>query len=164
MPRRYPWAGGAGDVAGYHVERALGDYSVACFVRWNFPDELNRLLLCFCPEDPDVWSDGSKGSNEVARFDSADAGGFARMSGDAWSCRVWGHVDSLALEGGVAVDRCGLFCSVAGPLQSVLRAQIWGVIILVQAAAAVHVRVYNLNVVRFIQGLSPCKPFQLLND
>ena len=89
---------------------------------------------------PDVWSDGSEVTKVVAHIDSAGAGGFARISGDAWNRRVWGHLDSLAHEVVGAVDGCRLFCSVLGPLQSVQRAEIWEVILLLQAAAAVHVR------------------------
>ena len=63
---------------------------------------------------------------------------------------------------------CWLYCSVPGPLQSVQRAEFLGVILLLQAAAAVQIGIDNLDVVRhedrIIQGLVPCKPFELLND
>ena len=59
-------------------------------------------------------------------------------------------------------------CSVPGPLQSVQRAQIWGVILLLQAAAAVRIGMDNLDVGRqvhrIIQSLAPCKPIELLSD
>ena len=67
-----------------------------------------------------------------------------------------------------AVEKCRVFCSVPGPLHSVQRAEIWGVILVLQAAAAVQIGIGNLDVVRhvdrIIQGLAPCKPFELLND
>ena len=59
---------------------------VGWFLLWICPSTLTRGL--------------SEVANDVAHIDSTGAGGFARISGDAWSRRVSGHLDSLALEGG----------------------------------------------------------------
>ena len=72
---------------------------------------------------------------------------FARFSGDAWFDWEWGHLDLLPQEVGNVVDKCRLFCPVPGPLQSVRRAEIQGVTLALQAAAA-HVGVDDLEVVR----------------
>ena len=55
------------------------------------------------------------------------------------------------------MDRCRLFCSVSSPLQSVQRAETWGVIVLLQAAVAFHVGTDHLNVVGHVVGLMPDK-------
>ena len=52
------------------------------------------------------------------------------------------------------MDKCWLFCSVPAPLHSVRRAEIWSVVLVLQAAASAHVGVDNLNVVRHVAG--PC--------
>ena len=46
-----------------------------------------------------------------------------------------------------------LFCSIRGPLQSVHRAEIWGVLVALQCCAATHIEVDNLNLVNHISSL-----------
>ena len=82
--------------------------------------------------------------------------GFLVMLGVA-GCRGTWILLLLLVE--VAVDRCRSFCSVPSPLQSVQRAETWGVIVLLQAAVAFHVGIDHLNVVGHV-GM----PFELLND
>ena len=48
---------------------------------------------------------------------------------------------------------CRGFCSVLGPLQSVQRAEMWGVILALQSSSAVHLGVDNLGVVRHVGRL-----------
>ena len=54
----------------------------------------------------------------------------------------------------------GVGCSVLSPVLCSLRAEIWSVILLLQAAATVHVGIDNLNVVRhgdrLVQVAAPC--------
>ena len=54
--------------------------------------------------------------------------------------------------------------SIRGPLQSVQRAELWGVILALQCSSAVHLGVDNLNVVRHVsrilEGRVPCRPFE----
>ena len=63
---------------------------------------------------------------------------------------------------------CGGFCSVPGPLQSVQRAEMWGVILALQSSDAVRVGVDNLGVVlhvgRLLDGHCGSVPFELVND
>ena len=49
--------------------------------------------------------------------------------------------------------RCRGYCSVPGPLQTVQRAELWGVILALQASCGVHLGVDNLNVVRHVGRL-----------
>ena len=57
-----------------------------------------------------------------------------------------GHVDGVRVDPDLAC--CKGFCSVPGPLQSVQRAEMWGVILALQTSRAVHLGVDNLGVVR----------------
>ena len=51
------------------------------------------------------------------------------------------------------VQSCRGFFSVPGPLQSVQRAEMWGVILALQSSCAVHLGVDNLGVVRHVGRL-----------
>ena len=54
---------------------------------------------------------------------------------------IGGHIDDVRLD---AVQRsCRGFCSVPGALQSVQRAELWGVILALQSSSAVHLGVDN---------------------
>ena len=60
------------------------------------------------------------------------------------------------------------FGSVPGPLQSVQRAEMWGVILALQSSGAVHLGVDNLSVVRHVgrllDGRHGPTPFELVKD
>ena len=66
---------------------------------------------------------------------------FAHQSDHCWSTRSWGHVDGVRSDCNV----CRGFFSVPGPLQSVQRAEMWGVILALQSSRAVHLGVDNLG-------------------
>ena len=97
---------------------------------------------------------------------AADAGFFAHQSESCWSGRRWGHVDRV-LTNEVA-QSCRGFVSVPGPLQTVQRAELWGVILALQSADAVHVGVDSLGVVRHVGRLlddcSFATPLELVTD
>ena len=54
---------------------------------------------------------------------------------------------------GEVVGACRGFCSVPGPLQSVQRAEFWGVILALQANDGIHLGIDNLGVVRHVGRL-----------
>ena len=60
------------------------------------------------------------------------------------------------------------FCSFPGPLHTVQRADLWGVILALQASEAIHLDVDNLHVVRhvgrLVDGNRGVTPVELLND
>ena len=60
-----------------------------------------------------------------------------------------GHWDEDVGDGSV-VSACRVFCSVPGPLQTVQRAELWGVILALQASDGVHLGIDNLGVVRHV--------------
>ena len=68
-----------------------------------------------------------------------------------WSDRRWGHVDRVQWDR--VAHSCRGFVSVPGPLHTVKRAELWGVILALQSSDAVHVGVDNLGVVRHVGRL-----------
>ena len=102
---------------------------------------------------PDVWSDGSLVVHEVSGVGVAGCGVYARASGAAWFGRKWGHLDLLPPLPDGAGEACRLYCSVPGPLQSVQRAELWGVLVALQGCLRLHVGVDNLNIVNHLAGL-----------
>ena len=89
------------------------------------------------PDVLDVWTVGSWVLDKVAGVSSAGSGFFAHQSELAWSARRWSHVDHVRLVVGGGLS-CGGFCSFPGPLQSVQRAELWGVILALQSFDPVH--------------------------
>ena len=92
---------------------------------------------------------------------------FARQSEHCWRERRWGHVDRLRPDVGDG-RVCKGFCSVPGPLQTVQRAEMWGVILALQSSDAVHLGVDNLGVVRHVgrlwNGHHGPTPFEVVTD
>ena len=84
-----------------------------------------------------------------------------------WFDRRWGQLELLP-PSELGFERCVLFDSVRGPLQSVQRVELWGVILALQCFSAVHLGVDNLNVVRHVSRILedrvPCRPFELTFD
>ena len=135
-----PWAASAAESAGYLVESALGGYSSGLLAEWGPPDEYDQVAVASLVQDhPNVWSDGSLVLDKVTGISSSGAGFFAHQSVSFWDDRRWGQVDLIRPEGNV--QSCRGFCSVPGPLQSVQRAEMWGVVLALQSSGAVHLGV-----------------------
>ena len=161
-----PWAVDVGQVASKRLEVALGSYVGT----GREPVDLFPLVRSDAPlaDAPDVWSDGSLVLDSFSGLGSAGCGVYARCSGAAWFHRWWGHLDLLPPLPDGSGEACRLYCSVLGPLQTVQRAEIWGVLVALQGFTRMHVGVDNLNVVRhvsrIINGESAGRPFPLVND
>ena len=84
----------------------------------------------------------------------------------SWNGRRWDHVDAVFVDRDLVC--CGGFSSVPGPLQTAQRAEMWGVILALQASRAIHLGVDNLGVVRHVgrllDGCRGAVPFELVND
>ena len=115
------------------------------------------------PDVPEVWSEGSLVLDSVTGVSAAGAGFFAHQSEHCWNGRRWGHVDRVQLDRVPQSSRG--FVSVPGPLQTVQRSELCGVILALQSSDAVHVGVDNLGVVRHVgrllDGRHGSPPFQL---
>ena len=113
--------------------------------------------------EPDVWSDGSLVQDKVSGASSSGSGFLLIIVAH----RRWGHLDDDF--GGDRATRsfCG-YCSVPGPLQTVQRAEFWGVILDLQAVEGIHTGADNLSVVRHVGRLldgSDCsRPVELVKD
>ena len=95
------------------------------------------------------------------------AGCFTLWVSRLWACWKWDHWDEDVGDGSV-VSTCRGFCSVPGPLQTVQRAELWCVILALQANDGVHLGVDNLGVVRHVgrilDGRVSSRPCELLSD
>ena len=163
-----PWAQTPSEGAVDLLECALGRYSSSQLSEW-------QLLAGFDVEgaarrvadEPDVWTDGSLVDDKVSGVSSAGAGCFTLRDRRLWDCWNWGHLDDDVHDGSV-VSACRGFLSVPGPLQTVQRTKLWGVILALQASDGVHLGVDNLGVVRHVgrilDGKLPSRPFELLPD
>ena len=161
-----PWAVDAVHVAKYQLEAAIGS---------NVDADLHPLddlrpgdPVSDIADGPFVWSDGSQVVDKVSGVGAAGAGGYAHVSGESWFNRRWAHLDLLPPLPDGGGEKCRMYCSIPGPLQSVQRAEIWGVWVALQGRTALHVGVDNLNVVSHVRSLISDKwsgrPFPLVND
>ena len=103
-----------------------------------------------------MWTDGSFVRDELSGVGVGGCGVYSSRSGAGWFDRKWGHLELLP-PGDLGVERCVLYDSVRGPLQSVQRAELWGVILALQCSSAVHLGVDNLNVVRHVSRILDCR-------
>ena len=82
--------------------------------------------------------------------------------------RSRGHLELLPPDVNSGSERSVLYFSVPGALQTVQRAELWGVIAALQASRPVHLGVDNASVVqhvgRILAGRKPDRPLELLVD
>ena len=129
-----PWALSLAEGTSHLLECSLGRYSSSQLSEWRLPagfdvEGASRRVA----EEPDVWTDGSL-------VDHRMSGCFTYRVSRLWACWNWGLWDDDVGDGFV-VSACRGFCSVPGPLQTVQRAELWGVILALQANDGVHLGV-----------------------
>ena len=148
-----PWARDLSHGAGNLLESAFGSYSSSPLLDWQLPVDFDAESAALqVAVEPDVWTDGSRIEDRLSTVSSSGAWFFSGHSDRFWAGCAWGHVDSDD-QGDWAVASCRGYCSVPGPLQTVQRAEFWGVILALQASCVVHLGVDNLNVVRHVGRL-----------
>ena len=127
------WAGNASESANYLVEAALGDYSSRMVSAWSLPDGYDQVAVsCLVPDHPNVWTDGSLVLIRLLVFPPLVLVSLLTML-PLFGMSVAGV--RLILFTLLVIFR---FCSVPGPLQSVQRAELSGVILALQSSGAVH--------------------------
>ena len=163
---RFPWAETAEAIASHKLESAYGAHSAEVLREWNLSQR--SLSASRASLYPNVWTDGSLVADEVVGTSSAGAVAYAHDSGSCWFLRSWGHLDMLPNDQELGGERCSLYSSLPGPLQSVQRAEMWGAVLALQATSAVHLGVDSLHVVRHVSRILACspgiRPFELCVD
>ena len=150
---RSHWAEGAADGAGNLLECALGPCTSGFVGDWQLPVGFDAGCAAErVAAEPGVWTDGSVVEKRSLVFLHLVQGFFTDRSGHLWADRRWGHLDD-DVGGNMAIGSCRGFCSVPGPLQTVQRAEFWGVILSLRAADGIHFGVDNLGVVRHVGRL-----------
>ena len=135
--RASPWAVDASESACYMVVVGLWRYSSTLLAEWGPSDGYDVVeVASSMPDHPNVWTDGSLVLDRVTGISASGAGFFAHSSEECWSGSRWSHVDRVHIEGQVL--SCRGCCFVPGALQSVQRAEMWGVILALQSSSAVH--------------------------
>ena len=121
-----PWADSVQDILYNKLHCAYGAYTDNILYDWNVDQHFLDTLESSVLADPDVWKDGSLVTDDLTGIASGGAGVFAHTSGSSWFGRKWGLLDLLPRDGDLGVERCTLFDSLPGPLQTVQRAELWG--------------------------------------
>ena len=152
-----------------NLENKLGAYFPYHLECWFSSEEFVSGTTSGKPaSNPDVWTDGSLVKDDVAGFCCGGAGVHADSSGSTWGRRSWVQLELLPPGDNLQNERCRLFLSIHRPVQFVQRAELWGVVLVFQAAKPIHIGVDNANGVghvgQIIVGKTPPRPFQLLID
>ena len=118
------------------------------------------------PDSPNIWTDGSREPIPHLDIEIAGAGAFVHSPCHSSliviigvMLRIWMIHMRVALTS---------FSGVPGPIQSVQRAEYWGVILALQAYSGIHIGIDNMNVLRGVAGLLshgvPRSPLPLMKD
>ena len=103
------------------------------------------------PDQPNIWSDGSGEPIPHLDIEVAGAGVFAHFPANVFDNNRWGHAQDLDVN---FEGSSHIFASVAGPLQTVQRAEHWGVMLALQAFSGIHIGIDNLNVLGGVAKLT----------
>ena len=148
-----PWDADASESAFYLVQTSLGRDFSGLVSEWSLPDGLNAdEVSARMPDAPRVWSDGCLVLDSVMVFLFLLLVPECLLTSLSCAGVVAGAVMLIVLSDGVA-HSCRGFVSFPGPLLTVQRAELWGVIAALQSSDAVHVGVDSLGVVRHVERL-----------
>ena len=146
-----PWAVAVADTVDASLENALGCYPVHPGDAWN-PDWDTEDVLDLAEDVPassNIWTDGSRDEDLDSMVGVAGAGAFVQAVPWVFDGRAWWHAQDLDLGD----DPSRIFSMVHGLLQTVQRAEHWGVILALQALMPPHLGVDNLNVCNNVAGV-----------
>ena len=111
----------------------LGSYSEEVCREWVPSDHFfGDVASSDVSDHPDVWTDGSFVLDEFSGVGVGGRGVYSLKTGAGWFDRRWGHLELLP-PSELGVERCVLYDSVRGPLQSVQRAELWELSLLYNA-------------------------------
>ena len=94
------------------------------------------------PVAPNIWTDGSREPIPHLDVETAGAGAFVHSPAIIFDSHHWGHAQDLddPHEGSSHI-----FSGIPGPIQSVQRAEYWGVILALQACSGIHIGIDYMN-------------------
>ena len=117
------------------------------------------------PDSHNIWTDGSREPIPHLGVENAGAGAFVHSPVIIIDSHHFGHAQDLD---GPHEGSSHIFSGVLGPIQSVQRAEYWGVILALQAYSGIHIGIDNLNVLRGVAALLsyrvPRSPLPLMKD
>ena len=162
-----PWAISSSDLASSCLENALRPYPLSASSAWHpFWDQDDvQDMIDDVPVAPNIRTDGSREPIPHLDVEIAGAGAFIHSPAIVFDSHHWCHVQDLddPHEGSSHI-----FSGIPGPIQSVQRAEYWGVILALQAYSGIHIGIDNLNVLRGVAALLshgvPRSPLPLLKD
>ena len=94
---------------------------------------------------PNIWTDGRREPIPHLDVEVAEAGAFAHSPAIIFDSNHWSYAQDLD---GQQEGSSHIFSGVLGPVQSVRRAEYWGVLLALQANSGIHIVIDNLNVPR----------------
>ena len=162
-----PWAIASSDLASSCLETALGPYPLSASFAWHrFWDQDDvQDMIDDVPVAPNIWTDGSREPIPHLDVETAGTRAFVHSPAIIFDSHHWGHAQDLddPHEGSSHI-----FSGVLGPIQSVQRAEYWGVILALQAYSGIHIGIDNMNVLRGVAALLshkvPRSPLPLIKD
>ena len=162
-----PWAVASSDLAISYLENALGSYPLSASSTWHpFWDQDDvQDMVDDVPVAPNIWTDGSREPIPHLDVEIAGAGAFVHSPAIIFDSNHWGHAQDLddPHEGSSHI-----FSGIPGPIQSVQRAEYWGVILALQAYSGIHIGIDDMNVLRGVAALLsykvPRSPLPLIKD
>ena len=162
-----PWAIASSDLASSCLENAFGPYPLSASSAWHpFWDQDDvHDMVDDVPVAPNIWTDGSREPIPHLDVEIAGAGAFVHSPAIIFDSHHWGHAQDLddPHEGSSHI-----FSGIPGPIQSVQRAEYWGVILALQAYSGIHIGIDNMNVLRGVAALLshgvPRSPLPLMKD
>ena len=147
-----PWAIASSDLASSCLENALGPYPLSASSAWHpFWDQDDvQDMIDDVPVAPNIWTDGCREPFPHLDVETAGAGAFVHSPAIIFDSHHWGHAQDLddPHEGSSHI-----FSGIPGPIQSVQRAEYWGVMFALQASSGIHIGIDNMNVLRGVAAL-----------
>ena len=144
------WAASLGQLAERRLESALGGYPADHAGCWVAPDFFGMRRTLLWRWLINIWTDGNRVDYPTGGFEVAGSGVFFQAPEATMLGAVWGATEEY---GEALDDKCRVFMSVPGTLQSVQRVEFWGAILALQAYYPCHLGIDNLNVARIIGRL-----------
>ena len=146
------WAISSSDLASSRLENALRPYPLFASSVWHpFWDQNDAQYMADdVLDDPNIWTDGSREPIPHLDIEIAGAGAFIHSPAIVFDSHHWSHFQDLD---DLHESSSHIFAGIPGPIQSVQRAEYWGVILALQTYSGIHVGIDNLNVLRGVAAL-----------